>query len=401
MEWTNLHSPVPNMEQFDLGAESEGGSAESEYVVDSEESEDASDGSEEEEQPPPCREPRSKQRHDPVAAPSKTVTSSSRNVKRDRAAATDSVEKAAKQPKPDAPKLRKALPRMRIVLTVTSVAVTSVSTSVGTGDDHMDLEVVDKPAPRPDVSFLDDEQEPQHTAAEQTLVEPVTSALGMPVTPAPSVPPVGSGAMATTPPTGSTIVPTVLSAPPVTQATTAMMPTSSSLAFSLHRVLEEHTGAAKEAMIQAELMMQRTKEVFEASKLAYDASSALQANIRVSSTACEIGSQYTQMESKKNQLQLEYDTMKKVLEDTDLVLAKLKEKSKADEQKLADFNRLVAENEKMKKERDVWAKKLDFMAKRGNTIEKFVKDFLAKMLATLIGTFSLPSVFVQISPNEM
>ncbi|KAI4991474.1 hypothetical protein ZWY2020_039845 [Hordeum vulgare] len=120
MEWTNLHSPVPNGEQSDLGAESEGGSAESEYVDDSEESEDASDDNEEEEQPPPRREPRSKQRHNPTAVPSKTVASSSRNVKCDRAAATDSAEKAAKQPKLDAPKLHKSLPRMRISMPVAS-----------------------------------------------------------------------------------------------------------------------------------------------------------------------------------------------------------------------------------------------------------------------------------------
>ncbi|KAE8805431.1 40s ribosomal protein s5-1 [Hordeum vulgare] len=43
------------------------------------------------------------------------------------------------------------------------------------------------------------------------------------------------------------------------------------------------------------------------------------------------------MESQKNQLELEYDAMKKVLEDKDLVLAKLKEMSEADELKLADL----------------------------------------------------------------
>ena len=87
---------------------------------DSEESEDASENSEEEEQSPPCREPRTKQRHDPSAAPSKTVASSSRSVKRDRAIATDSTEKVAKESKPYAPKLRKALPRMRIAMPVAS-----------------------------------------------------------------------------------------------------------------------------------------------------------------------------------------------------------------------------------------------------------------------------------------
>ena len=59
-------------------------------------------------------------------------------------------------------------------------------------------------------------------------------------------------------------------------------PLSSQTIFSLHRVPEDQTGAAKEAMMQAEHMMQRTKEAYEASKLAYDASSALRANVQVS-----------------------------------------------------------------------------------------------------------------------
>ncbi|XP_044979006.1 uncharacterized protein LOC123446494 isoform X1 [Hordeum vulgare subsp. vulgare] len=151
----------------------------------------------------------------------------------------------------------------------------------------MDLDVVDQPAPRPasGIIFLDDDPEPQHTATEQTPAEPVTYALGNPVTLVSNASPVGSGAMVTAPPTRSTMV---------TQATPVVIPTSSSIAFSMHCVSEEQTGAAKEAMIQAKMMMQHTKEVFEARKLAYDASSALKANIR---KACEIGSQYTQMES--------------------------------------------------------------------------------------------------------
>ena len=52
--------------------------------------------------------------------------------------------------------------------------------------------------------------------------------------------------------------------------------------FSLHRTPEDQTGAAEEAMIQAEHMMQRTKEAYEASKLAYNASSALRENVQVS-----------------------------------------------------------------------------------------------------------------------
>jgi hypothetical protein len=59
-------------------------------------------------------------------------------------------------------------------------------------------------------------------------------------------------------------------------------PARSPIPFSLHRIPEDQTGAAKEAMMQAEHMMQRTKEVYEASKLAYDVSTALRANVQVS-----------------------------------------------------------------------------------------------------------------------
>ena len=56
----------------------------------------------------------------------------------------------------------------------------------------------------------------------------------------------------------------------------------SSLSFVVHHVPEDQVGAAKEAMIQAGLMMDRLKVVYDTSKAAYDASSALQANVRVS-----------------------------------------------------------------------------------------------------------------------
>jgi len=76
---------------------------------------------------------------------------------------------------------------------------------------------------------------------------------------------------------------------PVSQAPASQAPVlltasphPSQTIFSLHRVPEDQTGAAKEAMIQAEHMMRHTKEAYEASKLAYDASSALRANVQVS-----------------------------------------------------------------------------------------------------------------------
>ena len=83
--------------------------------------------------------------------------------------------------------------------------------------------------------------------------------------------------------------------------------------------------------------------------------------------------------------------MKKLLEDKDVALADLKKKSEAHELKLADFEKLKADNEQMKNERDEWPKKLHSISKRGNALESFVKDFLAKMLDSLIGMSPLPS----------
>ncbi|KAE8780155.1 hypothetical protein D1007_46750 [Hordeum vulgare] len=192
-EWTNLHSPIHNKEQFDLGVESEGGS-----------------------------------------------TDNDRNVKRDRAAATDSAKKAAKQPKPDAPKLHKALPQMRIAVPIASTAATSVSTPLKAGEDHMDLDVMDNPDPRPGIISIN---------------------------------------------------------------------------FTLFYGLD------------------------------------LSTDLVITVAALDV-------ESEKNQLQLEYDAMKKVLEEKDQVLVKVKEKSEFDEKKLADFDKLVEENAKMKKEILQWGKKL-------------------------------------------
>ncbi|KAI4991381.1 hypothetical protein ZWY2020_039752 [Hordeum vulgare] len=114
LECTNMHSPVPNEALLDVGGESEGGSTDIDSAEDSEGSEDDSEESEEEIQSPLCTEPRSKKHHDPGASPSKTLAYSTRNVKHDRVAASESAENLAKQPKPDAPKPRKALHRMRI-----------------------------------------------------------------------------------------------------------------------------------------------------------------------------------------------------------------------------------------------------------------------------------------------
>ena len=116
-----MYSPVPNGEQPDDEEGSTGGSADLDYVEDSEGSGDDPEGSEEEIQFPLRTEHHSKQRQDPAAIPSRTLASSTRNPKRDCAATSESTEKAAKQHRSDAPKPRKALPRMKIAVPVASM----------------------------------------------------------------------------------------------------------------------------------------------------------------------------------------------------------------------------------------------------------------------------------------
>ena len=59
-----MYSPLPNAEQIDVGGESKGGSTDSDYAEDNEDSKDDLEESEEKIQSPPRDEPRSKHRHD-------------------------------------------------------------------------------------------------------------------------------------------------------------------------------------------------------------------------------------------------------------------------------------------------------------------------------------------------
>ena len=79
--------------------------------------------------------------------------------------------------------------------------------------------------------------------------------------------------------TGQALAPTVQLQPSAPLAASSVPPTP---LFVTHHVPEGQVGAAKEAILQAGLMMDRMKVVYETSKAAYDASSALQANVQVS-----------------------------------------------------------------------------------------------------------------------
>uniref|UniRef100_A0A8I6Y3N7 Uncharacterized protein n=1 Tax=Hordeum vulgare subsp. vulgare TaxID=112509 RepID=A0A8I6Y3N7_HORVV len=135
-EWTNWSSPVSNgnPEEEEEEGSQEGSVESAEYIFDSGESEEEDNEEEEEDEepdlPPPWPEHRSKRRHEP-AVPSAPPTSSSappaapavpsvRGTKRARDAAAELARQSSRAPKPSGPKPRKALPRMRIAIPVTS-----------------------------------------------------------------------------------------------------------------------------------------------------------------------------------------------------------------------------------------------------------------------------------------
>ncbi|KAI4973552.1 hypothetical protein ZWY2020_041080 [Hordeum vulgare] len=155
--------------------------------------------------------------------------------------------------------------------------------------------------------------------------------------------------------------------------------------YTTRCVPEDQTGAAKQAMIQVELMTKQVKGAYDAIVLVYNNSVVLQENVR---KPCEIGSRYTQVESEKSKLKLECDAMKKLLEDKVLVLAKVKKKCEAEELKLADFR---STEEKLKALQVADTKKLRF--------EDFMETFIDT--ATRISAVIDIDTFVEsASPGE-
>uniref|UniRef100_A0A8I7B2N5 Uncharacterized protein n=1 Tax=Hordeum vulgare subsp. vulgare TaxID=112509 RepID=A0A8I7B2N5_HORVV len=135
-EWTNWFSPVSNGDPEEEEEESsqEGSVESAEYVSDTGESEEEDSEEEEEDEepdsPPPRLEHRSKRGHEPAvpsappasssAPPAAPVVPSVQGTKRARDVAAEPAGQSSRAPKPSGPKPRKALPRMRMAIPVTS-----------------------------------------------------------------------------------------------------------------------------------------------------------------------------------------------------------------------------------------------------------------------------------------
>jgi len=110
---------MPNGEQVPEEVESEDGSAD--WESDGESNEESKDSSSSEEvNSPPRSERPSKQKHDLAGDRGKAVVSSAQTPKRTRTNSPDPAEKTAKQPKTAPTKPRKALPKIKVAVSVAS-----------------------------------------------------------------------------------------------------------------------------------------------------------------------------------------------------------------------------------------------------------------------------------------
>ncbi|KAI4977818.1 hypothetical protein ZWY2020_014372 [Hordeum vulgare] len=156
--WTNWFSLVSSgkLEEEDEEGSQEGSVESDEYIFDSEESEEENSEEEEKDEEPDSLPPRPEHRNkrwqesdvssvpptSPSAPPASPAAPSVRGIKRARDAATEPAGQSSKAPKSSGSKPRKALPRMRMAIPVTSTVATSVTSPAHQGDDPMDADDV-------------------------------------------------------------------------------------------------------------------------------------------------------------------------------------------------------------------------------------------------------------------
>ncbi|XBJ00170.1 hypothetical protein VPH35_020114 [Triticum aestivum] len=429
---------MPNEEQLQEGEESKDGSADWKSEDDSEGSNEDS-GRSEEVDSPLHPERRSKQSQDPASGHGKAVLPSMQVPKRTQTSTPDPLEKAMKQPKVVPSKPRKALRKIKVDVPVASAfgafnAATS-GTSMDIDKEQDDAETVDVATSRiapPNVIELPDdddhEEAPQRSTGRRgrSLSKKVPTSKVSHSTSAsePAIQQLGDlvrtyvsffDPLSTDQPSASTG-----QAPAPTMQLQASAPLATlsvprNPLFVAHHVQEDQVGAAKEAMIQVGLMMDRMKVVYETSKAAYDASSALQTN-----KSCELGCKFADLERKQIQLNLDLelakenlkkaqdeaaimgDKMKQALEQKDLDLAAAqkmaREKTELADKKLASVGKLEEENAKLKtdvdeakkyvmqlkEEKVALADRVDVLTQKRDELETYLGGLAKKMFLKLV-----------------
>ncbi|KAI5011923.1 hypothetical protein ZWY2020_024057 [Hordeum vulgare] len=369
-KWTNWFSPVSNgnpAEEEEEGSQ-EGSVESAEYVSDSGETEEESSEEEEEDEEqdslPPLPEHRTKRRHEPAvpsappasssAPPTAPVVSSARSTKRTRDVAAEPGGQPSKVAKPSGSKPRKDLSRMRVTVPVTSTVATSATSPARQGDDPMDADNV--LLSQLGAIYVDegDQGRPEQAAEPVLEAVPSVTALVADVPPTEAMPPIEmvsptEMALVATEPTGAGLgMPKEL----------PTMPGPSNVEFNVERLPEDQVGAAKGAMVQAELMAGEAKKAYDSIASLYQRSLELRDDIR---KTCEMGTAYETLRAEKVQFAGELDAaliamagMKDVLAEREKSLEQAREANKA----------LTAEVEKMKAHRSEMMGQMNVLNKR-------------------------------------
>ncbi|KAI4984364.1 hypothetical protein ZWY2020_057715 [Hordeum vulgare] len=362
-EWTNWHSVVSNGNPVEEEEGSMEGSADSaEYVSDSgetKETEEEEEESGEQSSSPSPPEHRTKRRHDPAAPSAPPVAPSAGSVKRTRGASAEPVNQSSKVAKPSGCKPRKALPRMRIAVPVASAAATSATSLPRQDDDPMDTDnaatsqQVGLPS---EVIHLDDDDQRKSEPA----LAPASGVIQPAANPAMSVPPTETVAL-TAEPTGAE-----LGMPSEPSAT----PGPSAIQYDARLLPEDQVGAAKDAMVQVELMVGDAKGAYDSIVSLYQKSLELRDDIR---KTCEMGSAYNALKAEKTQLAADLEV---AVNDLTGMKKALAEQEKSLEESWETNKALVAEVEKIKRERSEWMGQLKVVNTKELRFEDFMETFL-------------------------
>ncbi|KAI5015257.1 hypothetical protein ZWY2020_056647 [Hordeum vulgare] len=365
-EWTNWFSLVSNGSPAEEEEEgSQEGSVESvEYVSDSGETEEESGEEEEEDEeqssPPPPPELRTKRRHEPAAPsappasssapptaptvpsapPTVPVVPSARSIKRTRDAAAEPAGQPSKVAKPSGSKPRKALPRMRVIVPVTSTVATSATSPAGQGDDPMDMDNV--VSSQPGAIYVDEGDQGRSEQAAVPVLEDVLPVIGL----AADVPPTEAMPSTETALVAAELTGVGLGMPK--EPPTMPGPGPSTVEYNVQRLPEDQVGAAKGAMVQAELMAGEAKKAYDSIASLYQRSLELRDDIR------------------------------DVLAEREKSLEQAREANKA----------LTAEVEKMGKQRTELMGQMKMLNRRCIAQENYVSDWARKMIA-LLGDFCM------------
>ncbi|KAI4999990.1 hypothetical protein ZWY2020_004579 [Hordeum vulgare] len=337
--WTNWFSPVSNGNPAEEEEGShEGGMESAEYVSDSgeteEESEEEEGEDEEQSSPPPPPEPRTKRRHEPV---------------------TPSAPPAAPNAPPAPPVVPSALPATPVAPSARSTKRTRDAAASDENhrsrclseDDPMDTDNVatSQQVGLPlEVIHLeeDDQKRPEQASVPVLEVAPPATAPAMDVPPTETMPSTETALIAAEPTGAGLGMP----------KDSLVAPGPSIAQYDAQRLPEDQVGAAKEAMVQK---------------------------------TCEMGSAYNALKVEKVQLATE---LEEAVHDLAGVKGALAAREKSLEESREANKALVAETERMGKQRTELMGQMKVMSSRCISQEKYVSDWARKMIA-LLGDFCM------------